>query len=42
VLLVGEGANVTLGKPLLKGGKVMPPWFATVERQGERGEVPPP
>ena len=31
VLLVGEGANVKLGAPLLKGGKVL----ATVVRHGQ-------
>ena len=35
VLLVGEGANVTLGKPLLKGGKVL----ATVVRHGKGAKV---
>jgi large subunit ribosomal protein L21 len=35
VLLVGEGANVTLGKPLLKGGKVV----ATVVRHGKGAKV---
>src|SRR2546430_5627813 len=35
VLLVGEGANVTLGKPLLKGGKVI----ATVVRHGRGAKV---
>jgi large subunit ribosomal protein L21 len=35
VLLVGEGANVTLGKPLLKGGKVT----ATVVRHGKGAKV---
>ena len=35
VLLVGEGANVTLGKPLLKGGKVL----ATVVRHGRGPKV---
>jgi large subunit ribosomal protein L21 len=35
VLLVGEGADVTLGKPLIKGGKVM----ATVVRHGRAQKV---
>jgi large subunit ribosomal protein L21 len=35
VLLVGEGAEVTLGKPLLKGGKVL----ATVVRHGKGAKV---
>ncbi|HEY3785031.1 MAG TPA: 50S ribosomal protein L21 [Steroidobacteraceae bacterium] len=35
VLLVGEGATVTLGKPLLKGGKVI----ATVVRHGKGAKV---
>jgi large subunit ribosomal protein L21 len=35
VLLVGEGASVTLGKPLLKGGKVL----ATVVRHGKGPKV---
>src|SRR5579862_4183514 len=35
VLLVGEGANVTLGKPLLKGSKVL----ATVVRHGKGPKV---
>src|ERR1700761_6569342 len=35
VLLVGEGANVTLGKPLLEGGKVV----ATVVRHGRTPKV---
>jgi len=35
VLLVGEGTNVTLGKPLLKGGKVV----ATVVRHGKGAKV---
>jgi large subunit ribosomal protein L21 len=35
VLLVGEGANVTLGKPLLKGHKVL----ATVVRHGQGAKV---
>ena len=35
VLLIGEGANVKMGKPLIKGGKVT----ATVEAQGRRPKV---
>src|SRR5438067_12699132 len=35
VLLVGVGANVTMGKPLLKGGKVL----ATVVRHGQGAKV---
>jgi len=35
VLLVGEGAEVKLGKPLLKGGKVV----ATVVRHGKSAKV---
>src|SRR3954447_18204632 len=35
VLLVGEGANVTLGKPLLAGGKVV----AIVVRHGRSAKV---
>ena len=35
VLLVGEGADVTLGKPLIKGGKVV----ATVVRHGKSAKV---
>src|SRR3569833_168628 len=35
VLLVGEGADVKLGKPLLKGGKVV----ATVVRHGKSAKV---
>lgn len=35
VLLVGEGAEVKLGKPLLHGGKVT----ATVVRHGRGGKV---
>ena len=35
VLLVGEGAEVKLGKPLLKGGKVV----ATVVRHGKGAKV---
>ena len=35
VLLVGEGADVKLGKPLLKGGKVT----ATVVRHGQGDKV---
>jgi len=35
VLLVGEGADVKLGKPLLAGGKVM----ATVVRHGKSAKV---
>src|SRR5438067_6763052 len=35
VLLVGEGAEVKMGKPLLKGGKVM----ATVVRHGKSAKV---
>ena len=35
VLLVGEGANVTLGKPLLQSGKVV----ATVVRHGRGPKV---
>jgi large subunit ribosomal protein L21 len=35
VLLVGQGADVTLGKPLLKGGKVV----ATVVRHGRGPKV---
>jgi len=35
VLLVGEGADVKLGKPLLKGGKVV----ATVVRHGKGAKV---
>src|SRR5213079_950627 len=38
VLLVGEGADVKLGKPTLKGGKVL----ATVVRQGVGGQVQAP
>jgi large subunit ribosomal protein L21 len=36
VLLVGEGAEVKLGTPLLTGSKVM----ATVERHGQGAKVP--
>ena len=35
VLLVGEGAEVKLGQPLLKGGKVV----ATVVRHGKSAKV---
>ena len=35
VLLVGQGADVKLGKPLLKGGKVV----ATVVRHGQGPKV---
>lgn len=35
VLLVGQGAEVTLGKPMLKGGKVI----ATVVRHGRGPKV---
>jgi len=35
VLLVGEGADVKVGKPLLKGGKVV----ATVVRHGKGAKV---
>ena len=35
VLLVGQGADVKLGKPLLKGGKVL----ATVVRHGQGPKV---
>jgi large subunit ribosomal protein L21 len=35
VLLVGEGANVTLGKPLIAGSKVL----ATVVRHGKGAKV---
>jgi large subunit ribosomal protein L21 len=35
VLLVGEGADVKLGKPLLEGGKVV----ATVVRHGKGAKV---
>jgi large subunit ribosomal protein L21 len=35
VLLVGEGASVSLGKPLLQGGKVL----ATVVRHGKGPKV---
>ena len=35
VLLVGEGADVKLGKPTLKGGKVL----ATVVRHGKSAKV---
>ena len=35
VLLVGEGADVKLGKPTLKGGKVL----ATVVRHGRSAKV---
>jgi large subunit ribosomal protein L21 len=35
VLLVGEGADVTIGKPTLKGGKVL----ATVVRHGRAPKV---
>ena len=35
VLLVGEGANVTMGKPLLSGGKVV----GTVVRHGRTPKV---
>ena len=35
VLLVGEGADVTIGKPTLKGGKVL----ATVVRHGRGDKV---
>ena len=35
VLLVGEGAEVKIGAPLLKGGKVL----ATVVRHGKGGKV---
>ncbi len=35
VLLVGQGVDVTLGKPLLKGGKVL----ATVVRHGKGAKV---
>jgi large subunit ribosomal protein L21 len=35
VLLVGEGANVKLGAPLIKGGKVT----ATIVRQGKGAKV---
>jgi large subunit ribosomal protein L21 len=35
VLLVGEGANVKVGSPLLKGGKVV----ATVVRHGQGPKV---
>ncbi|HKT71421.1 MAG TPA: 50S ribosomal protein L21 [Steroidobacteraceae bacterium] len=35
VLLVGEGANVSVGKPLLQGGKVL----ATVVRHGRGAKV---
>ena len=36
VLLVGQGADVKIGSPLLKGGKVM----ATVVRHGQGDKVP--
>ena len=35
VLLVGDGANVTIGTPLVKGGKVS----ATVEEQGRSRKI---
>ncbi|NNF16647.1 MAG: 50S ribosomal protein L21 [Gammaproteobacteria bacterium] len=35
VLLVGEGADVTVGTPLVEGGKVT----ATVESQGRRSKI---
>jgi large subunit ribosomal protein L21 len=35
VLLVGEGAEVTIGKPMLKGGKVL----ATVVRHAKGAKV---
>lgn len=35
VMLVGEGASVTIGQPLVKGGKVT----ATVESQGRRRKI---
>ncbi len=35
VLLIGEGADVTLGKPTIKGGKVL----ATVVRHGKGSKV---
>ena len=35
VLLVGEGASVTLGAPLIKGGKVL----ATIVRQGKGAKI---
>jgi len=35
VLLIGEGADVKLGKPVIDGGKVT----ATVEQQGRRSKI---